>query len=161
MCGWKRASRHPRQKAWDRTAQRQWEREAAWFIVLDDSSLSSVSICPVAPTVPLVRSSLLSQHFPPLAQCFLADWRMKGSWCQSLLWGSGCCQHHSVVLLGCVEEGLGALKAQCSTQSLLLPYDFPLLLSPVPASTPPRYFPFVTLLLRVLSLNQDEDLLCH
>lgn len=55
---------------------------------------------------------------PLRPHCVLADCWMKGSWCQSLSWGSGSCQHHSAVLLSSVEEGLGALKAQCIEQTL-------------------------------------------
>lgn len=133
----------------------------------------SLSIGLVCLSLPLSHTSLSFCHsfsipvpLPLRPHCVLAHCRMKGSWCQSLSLGSGSCQHHSALLLGSVEEGLAALKAQCITQSLLcLP---PVLSSPLywcrhslTISSHTAYLAFVTVLSRVLSLlNQDEVFLC-
>lgn len=74
----------------------------------------SLSICLFSSPPLLCHSCSLPFSVPvslPLhPHCVLADCRMKRSWCQSLSWGSGSCQHHSAVLLSAVEGGAWCFK---------------------------------------------------
>lgn len=97
-------------------------------------SLNLSLLLPPSPSLFLRPRLSLPLH----PHCVLADCRMKRSWCQSLSWSSGSCQHHSASRLSSVEEGLAALKAQHITGHLLCLRSSRLHFSP-PLSTLPCY----------------------